>query len=153
MLQKCWTFQIRNVQVFGDEYHDTNGLNHGPVWMTQSFLLNEICTVILLVGLLWERQFEKILLEHGWEKKFLTGNAHSCTVRKDYSYLCMWMTSTWLERNKIFIRCAKYSTKKSIEENQHHSSIMSTWAVLKDIAKHASMLLTITEPCFYPEFP
>ena len=24
-----------------------NGRNHGPVWKTQSFLLNEICTVIL----------------------------------------------------------------------------------------------------------
>ena len=39
-----------------------------PVWKTQSFLLNEICMVILLAGLLWERQFEKVLLKHGWEK-------------------------------------------------------------------------------------
>ena len=29
------------------------------------FFLREICTVILLPGLLWERQFEKVLLEHG----------------------------------------------------------------------------------------
>ena len=35
------------VQTFGFVYHDTNGLNHGPVWKTQSFLLNEICMVIL----------------------------------------------------------------------------------------------------------
>ena len=34
----------------------------------QSFLLSEICTVIFLAGLLWERQFEKILLKYGWEK-------------------------------------------------------------------------------------
>ena len=27
--------------------HDTNGLHHGPVWKTQSFLLSEICMVIL----------------------------------------------------------------------------------------------------------
>ena len=39
--------QNRNVQTFGFVYHDTNGRNHGPVWKTQSFLLNEICTVIL----------------------------------------------------------------------------------------------------------
>ena len=26
---------------------DTDGLNHGPVWKTQSFFLNGICTVIL----------------------------------------------------------------------------------------------------------
>ena len=31
------------------------------------FLLSGICTVILWQGLLWERQFEKILLQHGWE--------------------------------------------------------------------------------------
>ena len=37
----------RNVQTFGFVYHDTNGLNHGPVWKTQSFLLNEICMVFL----------------------------------------------------------------------------------------------------------
>ena len=44
-----------------------------------------------LAGLLWERQFEKILLKHGWEK-FEIGNVSSFIVRKDYSYLCMWMT-------------------------------------------------------------
>ena len=43
-----------------------------------------------LAGLLWERQFEKILLKHGWEK-IPTGNAYSYTVKKGYSYLCMWM--------------------------------------------------------------
>ena len=44
-----------------------NGQNHGPVWKTQSFLLKGICTVILWQDL-WKRQFEKILLKHGWEK-------------------------------------------------------------------------------------
>ena len=52
-----------------------------------------------LAGLLWERQFEKILLKYGW-RKFPIGNAYSYTVKKDYSYQCMWMTSNWLERNK-----------------------------------------------------
>ena len=42
----------RNVQTFGFVYHDTNGLNHGPIWKTQSFLLSEIFMVILLAGLL-----------------------------------------------------------------------------------------------------
>ena len=40
-------FQNRSVQTFGFVHHDTNGLNHGPVWKTQSFLLKGICTVIL----------------------------------------------------------------------------------------------------------
>ena len=39
------------------------------------------------------------------------------------------MTSNWLERNKILIRCGKYSTKKLIWENQHHSLTMKTWCV------------------------
>ena len=64
-----------------------------------------------LAGLLWERQFEKIMLEHGWEK-FLIGNAYSCSVKKDYSYLCMWMTSNWVERSKILIRCGKVLNKE-----------------------------------------
>ena len=39
--------KIRSVQTFGFVYNDTNSLSHGPVWKTQSFLLNTICTVIL----------------------------------------------------------------------------------------------------------
>ena len=49
-------------------HHNTNGQNHGPVWKTQLFLLNGILYGHPSAGLLWERQFEKILLKHGWEK-------------------------------------------------------------------------------------
>ena len=63
------------------------------------------------------------------------------------------MTSNWLERNKILIRCGKYLIKKSIWENQHHSLIMYTWDVLKDNLREAKILLTITEPCLNHEFP
>ena len=55
-------------QTFGFVYHDTNGLTHGPVWKTQSFLLGRNLYGHPLAGLLWERQFEKILLKYGWEK-------------------------------------------------------------------------------------
>ena len=44
-----------------------------------------------LAGLLWERQFEKIQLQHCWEKVPIW-NACSYTVKKGYFYLCMWMT-------------------------------------------------------------
>ena len=81
----------RSVQTFGFVNHDTNGQNHGPVWKTQLFLLNETCTVILWQDYCWERQFEKILLKHGWEK-FQIGNVSLFTLKKDYSFLCMWMT-------------------------------------------------------------
>ena len=61
-------FQNQNVQIFGYFHQSTNGPNHGPVWKIQSFLLNEICTVILLAGLSWETPFEKYLFKNGWGK-------------------------------------------------------------------------------------
>ena len=45
-----------------------------------------------LAGLLWERQYEKTLLKCGWEKVSKLGNVSLFIVKKDYSYLCMWMT-------------------------------------------------------------
>ena len=125
---------IRNVQIFGFVYHDTNGLNHGPVWKTQSFLLKGICNVIL-----WQDCHGKGNLRKSYcstvGRRFPIGNAYSYTVKKGYSYLCMWMTSNWLERNKTLTRCGKYSIKKLIWENQHLSLILYTWAALKDNVK------------------
>ena len=44
-----------------------------------------------LAGLLWERQFEKILFWNTIARSFLSiENACSYTVKKDCSYLCMW---------------------------------------------------------------
>ena len=57
-----------------------------------------------LAGLLWETVGRRFPIE----------NAYSYTVTKGFSYLCMWMTSNWLERNKTLIRCGKYSIKKLI---------------------------------------
>ena len=45
-------------------------------------------------------------------RRFPTGNAHSYTVKKGFSYLCMWMTKNWLKRTQILIRCGEYSTKE-----------------------------------------
>ena len=81
-------------------------------------------------------QVAKIMVQYGrssrssWAK-----SAYSYTVKNDYFYLCMWMTKNWLERTKILIRCVKYSIKKLIWENQHHSLIMYTWAALNDNGK------------------
>ena len=60
-----------------------------------------------LAGLLWERHFEKVLLEHGWEKVQI-GNAYLRTEKKDYPFLCLWTTYNWLERNKTLTQCGKY---------------------------------------------
>ena len=112
---RCSLIPKRNVQTFGFVYHDTNGQNHGPVWKTQSFLLSEICTDIL-----WQDYYGKGNLRRSyWSsvgRRFPIENAYSYTVKKGYSYLCMWMTSNWLERIKTLIRCGKYSMKKSIWE-------------------------------------
>ena len=83
------------------------------------------------------------LPRHKWPKScpvwktqsFLLNGIWTVILWQDYSYLCMWMTSNWLERNRILIRCGKYSTKKSIWENQHLSWIMYTWGALNDNVK------------------
>ena len=110
----------QKVHIFAYVYRNTNGQNHGPVWKTQSFLLREICSVILWQDYFWEGNLRK----YCWNtvgRRFPIGNAYSYTVKRGYSYLCMWMTSNWLERNKTLIRCGKYSIKNLIWENQHLS--------------------------------
>ena len=102
----------RNVQTFGFAKHDTIGLNHGPVLKTQSFLVNGICMVIL-----WQDCHGKgYLRTYFWNtvgRRFPIENAFSKTWKKGYSYLCMWMTSNWLERNKILIgNVSLYIVKK-----------------------------------------
>ena len=44
-----------------------------------------------LARLLWERQFEKILLKHGWEA-ISNWECPFVHRQKGYSYLCMWLT-------------------------------------------------------------
>ena len=94
MLTNCWKFPNRSVQTFGFVYHDTNGRNHGPVWKRQSFLLSEICMVIL-----WQDYYEKghlreFLFATTVGTRFPNWEYLICTPsKKGYSYLCMWMTS------------------------------------------------------------
>ena len=45
-----------------------------------------------LAGLLWERQFEKVLLGLGWEKVPNWERFHSLTEKKGCSCLCTWTT-------------------------------------------------------------
>ena len=61
-----------------------------------------------LAGLFWESQFEKVLLEHGWEK-VPNWECFSLTEKKDYSCLCTWtdIISGW-------------------EETQHRPNVEST---------------------------
>ena len=88
-----------------------------------------------LAGLVWERQFEKILLKYFCEKVSNWECLFVHREKKCYSYLFMWMTSNWLERNKTLIRCGKCSIILSTWENQHLSLIMYSWDALKDNVK------------------
>ena len=76
-------------------------------------------------GFLWERQFEKILLNHGWEK---VSNWELLFVHREKGlFLSVYVDDkNWLERNETLIRCGKTLMKKSIWENQHLSLIMYT---------------------------
>ena len=65
---KLLKFKNRSVQTFGSVYHDTNGQNHGSSMEDPVVLLERNLYGHPLAGLLWEKQFEKILLKHGWEK-------------------------------------------------------------------------------------
>ena len=68
MLQNYWKLPNRNVQTYGFVYHDTNGQNHWSSMEDPVVPLERNLYGHPLAGLLWERQFEKILLKHGWEK-------------------------------------------------------------------------------------
>ena len=131
MLQRYWKFPNRNVQTFGFVYHDTNGQNHGPVWKIQSFPLSEISIVIL-----WQDCYWKGNLRQSYSstvgKRFPIENAYSYTVKKHYSYLCMCMTSNWLETTKTLIRCGKYSIKKLIL-GVYMGCTQRPWEISKDI--------------------
>ena len=86
-----------------------------------------------LAGLLWERQFEKILLKYGWEK---VSNWECLFVHRQKGLLLsVYVDDIKLDGKKTLIRCGKYSIKKLIWENQHLSLIMYTWCVLKDNVK------------------
>ena len=104
-----------------------------------------------LAGLLWERQFEKVLLKHGWENS---------------SELGMFLREPRKKTILISV-CGRYKTgwkgaehwsnmentnERLIWENQHHSSTMFMWAALKEDAKLARILLIITEVCSNQRF-
>ena len=86
-----------------------------------------------LAGLLWERQFEKILLKYGWEK---VSNWECLFVHREKGlFFSVYVDDIKLAGKKILIRCGKYSMKKLIWENQHLSLIMCNWGALKDNEK------------------
>ena len=58
----------RSVQTFGFVYHDTKWPKSSSSMEDPVVPLERNLDGHPLAGLLWERQFEKVLLKHGWEK-------------------------------------------------------------------------------------
>ena len=88
-----------------------------------------------LAGLLWERQFEKILMKYGWEKVSKWECLFVHREKRVVLICACGMTLNWQERNKTLFRCGKYSINKLICEHEHHSLTMYTWSVLKNNVK------------------
>ena len=78
-------------------------------------------------------------------KKFPIGNAYSYTVKS--IILSVYVDDIKLAGKKQNINpmWGKYSTKKLIWENQHHSLIMFTWVALKDNVKQTRISAGATE--------
>ena len=96
MLTNCWKFPNRNVQTCGFVDHDKGPKSwssmEDPVVLLERNLYGH-----LLLGLLWERQFDKILLKHGWEK-FKIGNVSLYIVKRIILIcVCGWLKIGWKE--------------------------------------------------------
>ena len=87
-----------------------------------------------LAGLLWEKQFEKILLKRGWVK--VPNWEYLFVHRQEGFFLSVYVYDMKLTGKKQNIdRYGKYSIKKWIWENRYLSLIMYIWDVLKDNEK------------------
>ena len=82
-----------------------------------------------LAGLLWERQFEKVALEHGWGK-VPNWECFSLTEKKDCSCLCVDDIKLAGKKQNIDPMW-KNSSKTLIWENRHHSLTIFIWVALK----------------------
>ena len=87
-----------------------------------------------LARLLWEKQFEKILLKCAWEK---VSNWECLFVHREKDlFLSVYVDDIKLAGKKQNINPMwKVLNKKLIWENQHLSLIIYTWDVLKDNVK------------------
>ena len=88
-----------------------------------------------LAGLLWERQFEKILLQHGWEK--VPSWDFFFVHREKGFFLSVYVDDIKLAGKKQNINPMWKVLNKEVDlvRNQHLSLIMYTWVVLKDNVK------------------
>ena len=139
-----WKFPNRNVQTFGFVHRNTNGQNHGPIWKTQSFLLSEICMVILWQDYYGNGSSRKFYLNTFWKKSQIW-ECLSVNRAKRTILTCVWTRSNWLGKGRTSIRLGKFWWKTSSWENQHHSLSMFLWVAPKDNVKTVRRLWIITK--------
>ena len=119
---------------FGFVYHDTNGLIHGPVVEDPVIPLERNLYDHPLAGLLWERQFEKILLKHGWEK---IPNWGCLFVHREKGlFLSLHVDNLKLAGKKQNLDPMWKLLNKEVDLGEPTSFLdLYTWAALKDNAK------------------
>ena len=102
-----------------------------------------------LAGFLWERQFEKVLLEHGWENVSKLGML-ICEQRKRTILVCVRGRHkiSWKKQNiepmwKVLMKQVDLGAPTSFLN-------MFIWSALNENAKRAKILRKITEICLNP---
>ena len=60
-----------------------------------------------LAGLVWERPFEKALLELGWEKSTELGMSYCSSKTRTILIGIRGLTSNWLEESRIWPPCGR----------------------------------------------
>ena len=130
MLTNYWKFPNRSVQTFGFVHHDkwpkSWSSMEDPVVPVERNLYGHP-----LAGPLWERQFEKILLKHGWEK---IPNCECLFVHREKGlFLSVYVDDKKLgcKETKSWSDVETTQQRSRFVRNQHLSCIMYTWDALK----------------------
>ena len=103
-----------------------------------------------LAGLSWERQFEKVLLEHGWEK---VSNWECLFVHREKGlFLSVYVDDIKLAGKKQNIDPMWKVLNKEVDWGEQTPFLDHVfWVALKENVKQANIFWTITEICLSPK--
>ena len=91
--------------------------------------------VIRWKDFLWERQFEQFLLKYGWEK-VSDLECFLYTVKKGYSFLCMWMPLKIAGKKQHLDPMWRVLNKEvDLGDTKSFLDDVKTWDALNDNAK------------------
>ena len=104
-----------------------------------------------LAGLLWERQFEKVLLEHGWEK--VPSEECLFVSRETGLFLSVYVDEIKLAGKKQNIEPMWKILMKDVDLGDPTFSTMFIWVALRESVRLARILWIITQVCSNRGFP